>query len=139
MNRRIVSRVRLFSLAIIITAAIVFASNAVTDLVLGDPLFGDHALGFIDAPDVAILHLIFIGLPFYALAALGEGRRAMWIVAIGLTLASWTYAVWQVWRDSLTGFAGGANIGAGLIMMAAPLLFAIILTAYSFTTAERRK
>ena len=133
-----VGRVRLLLLAIAATIAIVFAANALTDLVLGDRLFGDSGLGFIDAPDVAFLHLAFTGLPFLALAVLGEGRRANWLVSIGLTLVSWGYAVWQVWKDSLTGFAGGANIGLGLIMMAAPVLITGVVIAHSVIAKDRR-
>jgi hypothetical protein len=80
-----------------------------------------------------VLHLIFAGLPFYALALVVERRPAFWIAASILTLASWSYAVWQVWKDSLTGFAGGANIGLGLVMMGAPFVIMVVLVAVSLT------
>ena len=55
----------------------------------------------------------------------------MWVGAVALTLVYWAYFNWQIWRDSLTGFADGANIGLGLIMMAAPFAILLLLKAMS--------
>jgi hypothetical protein len=120
-------RALLLALALLLSAGIVVLANLATDLVLGRKPLDDGTLGFIDAPDVAVLDLIFTGFPFYVLAALGESRPVLWVVGVVLTIASWAYAVWQVWRDSLTGFAGGADIGLGLIMIAAPFVILSIL------------
>ena len=128
------SRLRLAGLAIALTAAIVLLANIAADLALAQRPFEAGHVGFIDAVDVAILHFIFTGLPFFALAGCCEQRRTYWIAAVALTLVSWTYAVWQLWRDSLTGFAGGANIGLGLIMMGAPIVIAVVITAASLTS-----
>jgi hypothetical protein len=128
------TRLRLFALAIALTAAIVLLANIAADLALSQRPFENGKVGFIDAPDVAILHFIFTGLPFFALAGCGEQRRTLWITAVALTLGTWAYAVWQVWQDSLTGFAGGANIGLGLIMMGAPIVIACVITAASLVS-----
>jgi hypothetical protein len=138
-THRSVVRLRLFALAFLLTAVTVFMGNAGTDLVLGDPLFGGTPFGFIDAPDVLVLHLIFTGLPFFALALLAETRGLLWITAVAFSLLTWTYAAWQVWRDSLTGFAGGANIGLGLIMMGAPIVITALVVAFSMVTNEKYK
>ena len=128
------SRLRLVALATALTTAIVLLANIAADLALAQRPFENGHVGFIDALDVAILHFIFTGLPFFALAGCGEQRRTYWITAVSLTLVSWTYAVWQIWHDSLTGFAGGANIGLGLIMMAAPMVIAVVITAASLVS-----
>ena len=124
----------LFALAVALTAAIVLLANIAADLALARRPFENGHVGFIDAVDVAFLHFILTGLPFFALAGCGEQRKNYWFIAFALTLVSWTYAVWQLWRDSLTGFAGGANIGLGLIMAAAPILIAIFITAASLVS-----
>jgi hypothetical protein len=80
----------------------------------------EGSFGSIDAPDVALLHLVITGLPMFALALLDVRRIDLWLIAVGLQSAFWCYFVWQIWQDSLTGFAGGANIGLGLIMLASP-------------------
>jgi hypothetical protein len=128
------SRLRLVALAIALTAAIVLLANIAADLAMSQRPFENGKVGFIDAPDVAILHFIFTGLPFFALAGCGEQRRTFWTTAVALTLVSWIYAIWQLWQDSLTGFAGGADIGLGLIMMAAPIVIAVVITAASLVS-----
>jgi hypothetical protein len=135
--RKLPVRLGLFVLAFVLAAAIVFVGNAATDIVLGEAVFGDDSVGSISAVDVLVLHLLATGLPFYALAAVGEARVSVWIVAAGLTIATWVYAVWQIWNDSLSNFAGGANIGLGLIMTGAPVLIAIVVVAYSMVTTKQ--
>ena len=63
----------------------------------------------------------------------------MWLTAVVLTCMAWTYYVWQVWRDSLTGFAGGANMGLGLIMVASPFLILAVLKGVSFVLKAQPK
>ena len=141
MNQSPKPSMELATLAIAITLAIVIAGNAATAVMLGEPIVADGSFGFIDAVDVAVLHFIFTGIPFFALAAKGDRRKPMLAVATALTTASWAYSSWQIWRDSLTGFAGGANIGLGLIMMAAPFAILVVLKAQSLTlrALARRK
>jgi len=108
--------------------------NAVTIVVIGGRISGFEYLTVVDVVVTFVTQLFFTGLPFFALAGCGEQRRTFWLTAVALTLVSWTYAVWQMWHDSLTGFAGGANIGLGLIMMAAPIVIAVVLTAASLVS-----
>lgn len=125
------SRLELLAIALLVGAIIVLVANAATDLVLGRVPLADGTLGSIGAPDVAVLHLVFTSFPLVALALAGSRSLLLWAIAILLTALSWIYAVWQIWRDSLTGFAGGANIGLGLIMLAAPfaILFIVAMVA----------
>lgn len=128
-------RSKLLSAAIVATVAIVVVGNATIAFMLGWALVEQGSFGMIDAPDVAILHLLFTGIPMFALAVKGDARQSMWITAIGLSILSWSYFTWQIWRDSLTGFAGGANIGLGIIMLASP--FAILLVLVLLSVALR--
>jgi hypothetical protein len=106
-------------------------------LVIGKEIFSFEYLTLGEVLFARGLQIAFAGLPFFVLAAKSDRRRAMWIVAFVLTCGSWTYYVWQTWRDSLTGFAGGANIGAGMIMMAAPLGILLILKGVSWALRSR--
>ena len=90
------SRGSLAVLSIILTTAIVVVGNASTAIVLGEPIVAEGSFGSIDAVDVAFLHFIFTGIPFFALAAKVDGRKLMWAMAITLTVASWAYAVWRI-------------------------------------------
>jgi hypothetical protein len=125
------SRLRLVALAIVLTAIIVLVAKVAADFATNQRPFENGTLGFIDAFGVAVMHFILTGLPFFALAGCAEQRGKFWIAATALTSALWAYAVWQVRHDSLTGYAGGANIGLGLIMIAAPIVIAAIVTAAS--------
>jgi len=120
-------RAKLMLIALIITVIIVIAGNSAADLVVGRWPGQDGGLGFIDAPDVAVLDLVFTGLPFFVLALCRDSRLTMWAVAALLSIASWAYAVWRLRQGYLANFEGGADIGLGLIMMAAPFAILIIL------------
>ena len=120
-------RLKLIALSLAITLLIVLVGNAGTDLVLGRAPFADGTLGSIDAPDVAVLHIVFTSLPFVLLALVGSRSRLLWSTATLLTACFWAYATFRIWSASLTGFEGGADIGLGLIMMASPFLIMIIL------------
>jgi hypothetical protein len=117
----------LFAAALAIGFAIVLLSNGVIDLILGEPVFGGGAFGTIQAVDVAILRIVLASLPMLVLALLGSRSDRLWGTATVLTFAFWTYMPFQIWRDSLTGFAGGANIGLGLIMLASPFIILFLL------------
>ena len=122
MRRSYFRRIGLVALALLLGILIVVAGNAATALFIGAPIVGTDRFGSIDAPDVAVLHLIFTALPMVVLAVRGDERPPMWTAAVLLTSAFWGYFAWQIWRDSLTGFAGGANIGLGMIMIASPFV-----------------
>ena len=124
-------RLRLLALALLAGAALVVICNAATDLVLGRTPMADGTFGSIDAPDVAVLHLIFTALPMVALALAGSRSKLLWGGGIILTACFCAFATWQIWRDSQTGFAGGANIGLGLIMLASPFFIILVLGAIS--------
>jgi hypothetical protein len=113
--------------ALAVALAIVIVFNAATDIVLGRLPLADGTLGAIDAPDVFVLHLLFTGLPFVVLALVGSSARLLWLIASALTACFWVYAVLQIRHDSLGGFAGGANIGLGLIMLASPFLILMMV------------
>lgn len=121
------SRLPLLILALGLGSAIVLLGNAATDIILRKPLISDGAFGSVDAPDVAILHVIFTSLPLFVLALKGSRSGVLWGVAVALAVLFWTYFVYQIWRDSLTGFEGGANIGLGLIMMVSPVVSLVVL------------
>jgi hypothetical protein len=69
----------------------------------------------------------FTAIPFAVLTLGKDRRRAMWATATALMTALWAFFVWQIYQDSLSGFAGGANIGLGLIMISGPVLSLIVL------------
>ncbi|MBX3561126.1 MAG: hypothetical protein KF780_04865 [Sphingomonas sp.] len=121
------SRLGLLGLALALGALIVLLGNAATDFVLGRMPLADGTLGSIDVPDVAVLHLVFTSIPLVVLALVRSRSRPLWAIATLLTALFSTYFVWQIWRDSLAGFAGGANIGLELIMMASPFAILIIV------------
>ena len=121
------SRLGLLGLALTLGALIVLVGNAAMDFALGRMPLADGTLGSIDALDVAVLHLVFTSMPFVVLALVGSKSRLLWTVATLLTALFSAYFVWQIWRDSLAGFAGGANIGLGLIMLASPFAILIIV------------
>ena len=124
------TRSALWAAALMLSIGIVLFGNVATDLILGDSIWSG-TLGSIDRFDVALLHLFFTGLPFFVLAAKDDRRLAMWVTAVVLTVAFWIYFNWQIWQDSLIDFAGGANIGLGLVMIAAPFFILVILKLVS--------
>ncbi|HEY9553468.1 hypothetical protein [Allosphingosinicella sp.] len=129
----------LSGLALLLGLSIVLVANAATDLILGKPLVADGALGSINAPDVAIIHFVAASLPMLVLGLFGPRSRTLWGAAILLTAAFWAYATFQIWQDSLTRFAGGANIGLGLIMIASPFIVLAALAMIGTIEARRRR
>ena len=121
------SRIPLVGLACLFGVVLVVAGNAMTSLVAGRPIVGAGTFGAIDAPDVAVLHFVTTATPLLLLGLLNVRRLRFWLLAIVLGAAFWCYAAWQIWQDSLTGFAGGANIGLGLIMLASPFVIVACL------------
>lgn len=113
-------RLPLIGAALAIGLLIMLAENVAADIVVGRTPFADGRLGFIDAPDLAAFHFAIAVLPMLVLALIGSRRRWLWAVAIGMTSLFATFAVWQLRQDYLTDFAGGADIGLGIIMMASP-------------------
>ena len=132
------SRLALLGVALLIGCSIVVVGNAATDIVLGRVPLADGTLGSIDAPDVAVLHIIFTSLPLAALALAGSRSRLLWAIASALTAGFWIYFILQIWGDSLSGFEGGANIGLGLIMLASPFLIMIVVGAVALLRRGRR-
>lgn len=116
------SRPKGVALALIVGGLIMLVENIAVDIVRGQTPFADGSLGFIDTPEGAAFHLAIASVPMLALALSGVTRRWPWAIAILLPSCFAAFAVCQLWRDSLTGFAGGANIGLGLIMMASPFI-----------------
>ncbi|HYG29632.1 MAG TPA: hypothetical protein VD887_05385 [Allosphingosinicella sp.] len=133
------SRLGLLGLALVVTLAIVIVSNAATDLALGRVPLADGTLGFIDAPDVFVLDLLFTGLPFIVLALVRSSARRLWSIAFALTVAFGIYAVVQIRLDSLGSFAGGANIGLGLIMLASPFVILAVVGVAALFRSERTR
>jgi hypothetical protein len=117
---------KLLVLAGLITLMIILLGNVASKIAVGRHVFDEDALGFL-APDVLGLHFIFTGAPFFYLALRGERRRAMWFIAAAMMLSFWTFFVWQVRQDYLANFPGGANIGLGLMMLAAPVIVCLCL------------
>lgn|GEM_PF-948555 len=120
-------RLLLIGAALGIGLVIMLAENVAADIVVGRTPFTNGRLGFIDAPDGVVLHFAIAALPMLALALIGSSRRWLWAVAIGMTTLFATFAVWQLRQDYLADFAGGANIGLGIIMMASPWITLIVM------------
>jgi hypothetical protein len=121
------SRLLLIGAALSIGLVIMLAENVAADIVVGRTPFTKGRLGFIDAPDGALFHFVIAALPMLALALIGSSRRWLWAVAISMTALFATFAVWQLRKDYLADFAGGANIGLGIIMMASPWITLIVM------------
>ena len=113
------------AVALALGALIVFGANVATDVVLDKGL--RFPPGSIDALDVALMHWIIAAFPMLVLARRSNRYQPLWIAAFSLTCAFWGYSIWQIWQDSLSGFAGGANIGLGLIMLASPFVVHMFL------------
>ncbi|HEX8363846.1 MAG TPA: hypothetical protein VF603_01020 [Allosphingosinicella sp.] len=126
-------------MALAVSLAIVIIANAAIDVILGRIPLADGTLGSIDAPDVFVLHLLFASLPFIVLALAGSSARRLWSIALALTIASWIYVVVQIRLDSLTGFAGGANIGLGLIMLASPFVILAVVGVAALFRDDRTR
>ncbi len=120
-------RLLLIGAALGIGLVIMLAENVAADLVVGRTPFTNRRLGFIDAPDGILFHFAIAALPMLALALIGSSRRWLWAVAISMTALFATFAVWQLRQDYLADFAGGANIGLGIIMMASPWITLIMM------------
>lgn len=120
-------RLLLIGTALGIGLVIMLAENVAADIVVGRTPFTNGRLGFIDAPDGVLFHFVIAALPMLALALIGSSRRWFWAVAIGMTVLFATFAVWQLRHDYLADFAGGANIGLGIIMMASPWITLIMM------------
>jgi hypothetical protein len=118
------SRPRLLGAALAIGALLVLAENFAADLILGHRPGG---FGYIDAVDVAVAHFLVASLPMIVLALAGARARRLWATAILLSLLVSAYCIYQTWLDSLTGFAGGADIGLGLIMLASPFFILLVV------------
>jgi hypothetical protein len=117
----------LLALALGQTLAIVLLGNAAANWAAERPAFDRHAFGLMDAPDVAVLHLLITGLPMLVLAAIGSRRALLWAVALGFAIAAWGFAIWQIHQDFLNNFAGGADIGLGVVMLASPFVSLLVL------------
>ncbi len=120
-------RLLLIGAALDIGLVIMLAENVAADIVVGRTPFTNGRLGFIDAPDGVLFHFVIAALPMLALALIGSSRRWLWAVAISMTALFATFAVWQLRQDYLADFAGGANIGLGIIMMASPWIRLIVM------------
>ncbi|MDH2134189.1 hypothetical protein N5J77_23940, partial [Sphingobium yanoikuyae] len=120
-------RLLLIGAALGIGLVIMLAENVAADIVVGRTPFTNGRLGFIDAPDGVLFHFVIAALPMLALALIGSSRRWLWAVAISMTALFATFAVWQLRQDYLADFAGGANIGLGIIMMASPWIALIVM------------
>ena len=131
-------RLRLLVLALALGAALVFVGNAATDIVLGRMPLADGTLGSIDAPDVAIIHMVFTTLPMIVLALWGSRSKLLWRTAVLLTAGFSAFATWSIWHSSLSGFEGGADIGLGLIMLASPCFILLVLGVIGIFGRRRR-
>jgi len=120
-------RLLLIGTALGIGLIIMLAENVAADIVVGRTPFTNGRLGFIDAPDGILFHFVIAALPMLALALIGSSRRWLWAVAISMTALFATFAVGQLRQDYLADFAGGANIGLGIIMMASPWITLIVM------------
>lgn len=121
------SRLLLIGAALSIGLVVMLAENVAADIVVGRTPSTNGRLGFIDAPDGVLFHFVIAALPMLALALIGSSRRWLWAVAISMTALFATFAVWQLRQDYLADFAGGANIGLGIIMMASPWITLIVM------------
>ena len=124
-------RLKLLLIALGLAGAFVLVGNLAADLVVGRRPLQRGSLGFIDEMDVAVMHVILTGLPFFTLAVLAETRRRAWNIAVLCLGFLWAFVIAQVWWDSLNNFAEGANIGLGLLMLAVPIILSVVLAVVS--------
>lgn len=113
-------RLPLIGAALAIGLLIMLAENVAADIVVGRTPLTNGRLGFIDTRDLAPIHYAIAALPMLVLALIGSSRRWLWSVAIVMTALFAIVAVWRLRQDYLADFAGGADIGLGIIMMASP-------------------
>ncbi len=107
-----------------IGAVIVLVENIAADIAIGRTLFADGALGFIDAPHVALLHLCMASAPMLVLALAGSRRRAPWLTAILLS------ALWGWWHLAILPTTGWIQF-AGLVI-ALPLMHLVPGVTFSY-------
>ena len=130
MNRALLTG-RLLVLATAITLAIILLGNMASTIAVGrEPFGGDPRV--MPGRDAFLKQGLVTGLPLLVLALCAERRRAMWVIAATIMAGFWIFFVWQLRQDYLTGFAGGANIGLGLIMVASPFVALLALAVAGF-------
>nr|WP_314442236.1 hypothetical protein [uncultured Sphingomonas sp.] len=128
---------RLMLLAALLTLGIVLLGNLASTMAVGRQLSGSGGAELPPA-HVLLLHAVCTGIPFVCLALFGERRRTMWTIAAAVMASFWLFFVWQLRQDYLADFAGGVNIGLGLVMLASPLVALLILAAAALVLRRRR-
>lgn len=124
-------RMKLIALAAVLAIAIVVFGRIVTDMIIGHPLLASEYISTSETLFTLALQSAFAAIPMIVLAVRCDRRMWMWVVAVALTAATWAFYAWQIWRASLVKFAGGADIGLGLIMLAAPFLIFLVMRLLS--------
>lgn len=119
--RKAVESGRLFVRAALITLAVLALGIGASSLAADRSLLDLGAVGALP------MHFVMTGGPFFMLAFNGDDRRPLWVVAASIMLSFWAFFVWQTRLAYLDDFAGGANIGLGLLMMAAPIFACVML------------
>lgn len=112
---------RLFLRAALITLAVLALGIGASSLAASKSLLDPGA--FSASP----MHFVLTGAPFFMLAFNGDDRRPLWVIAAAIMLSFWAFFVWQTRLAYLNDYAGGANIGLGLVMMAAPIFACVVL------------
>ena len=129
-------RLKLVVLAAGMAIAIVVFGRVITDMIIGQPLLVSEFQSAGETLFTLALQTAFASIPMMVLALRGDRRAWLWAVAVALTGASWAFYAWQIWRASLVDFAGGADIGLGLIMIAAPFLILLAMKLLSMTVRK---
>ena len=124
-------RLKLVVLAAGMAIAIVVFGRVITDMIIGQPLLVSEFQSAAETLSTLALQTAFASIPMMVLAFRRDRRTWMWAVAAALTALTWAFYAWQIWRASLVNFAGGADIGLGLIMLVAPFLVLLVMNLMS--------
>ena len=123
------SRLRLVLYALGIGAAVVALTKLAFAGLTGRPLNFSFS--------VDIFQLVIVAIPFLVLAMGGVRARLPWLTGLALTIALWSYYLYDGVRYHWTGDTSGANIGLGLILLASPLVISFACIAACLV--ERRR
>lgn len=68
---------------------------------------------------------LLVSLPFIAVALTGTVRKAPWLAGLALTVALWSYYLYDGVAYQRHPDETGANIGLGLIMLVSPVFITV--------------
>jgi len=109
--------------------AIAISVLIVGGAVLAFSLLTGRQLDLEEESGVLLFQVLLVAAPFLLLALAGVRRRAPWLTGLALTLAFWSYYVFEGVSYQRHPDGSGANIGLGLLMMASPVFITAAIVA----------